>query len=236
MKHIILTGSTMGLGKALKEVLIKEKFILHLINRKNIRDKDMKIYNYMCDLEKINEISMLTNDICKNIQQDIKELIIINNAGIILPIKSILKQSDTEILRSLKINEISPILLIKNILSYFEVYDIDKRIINITSGAYKIPIDGWSNYCVTKASINMFLKVLKKEEKKIKIVSIDPGIMDTKMQEDIRSADSDYFCNVDEFIKFKLEKKLRNPVEVADYIKKRYILNWNCKKINEMID
>ena len=73
----------------------------------------------------------------------------------------------------------------------------------------------------------MFLDVLKQQEKDgafVEIVHVDPGVMDTAMQEKIRAADADDFPRVAEFQDFQVKGKLRSPEEVAQSIIQEHIL------------
>jgi NAD(P)-dependent dehydrogenase (short-subunit alcohol dehydrogenase family) len=62
------------------------------------------------------------------------------------------------------------------------------RIINIASGAAKLPIPGASDYCVSKAGVWMLSKVLAVELAQYNITAnaIGPGFIDTPMTADIQ--------------------------------------------------
>src|SRR5699024_6696796 len=74
---------------------------------------------------------------------------------------------------------------------------------NISSGAADRPMYGWSAYCSSKASIDMYTKTLALEQKALgtnhKVFAFSPGIMDTEMQEKIRSSSPQQLANVDTF-------------------------------------
>jgi NAD(P)-dependent dehydrogenase (short-subunit alcohol dehydrogenase family) len=62
-------------------------------------------------------------------------------------------------------------------------------IVNIASGAAKIPIVGAADYCVSKAGVWMLTKCLALElaPAKIRVNAIGPGLIETPMTESIRS-------------------------------------------------
>src|SRR5262249_60732308 len=65
------------------------------------------------------------------------------------------------------------------------------RVLFISSGAAHRIIDGWALYCTTKAAGETFFDVVAsqvKQDERISVVNIDPGQMDTRMQENIRRA------------------------------------------------
>lgn len=73
----------------------------------------------------------------------------------------------------------------------------------------------------------MFLDVLAEQEKDggyVEVVHVDPGVMDTGMQEKIRAADAKSFPRLAEFQALKAEGKLRRPEDVAESIIRKYIL------------
>jgi len=60
------------------------------------------------------------------------------------------------------------------------------RVINVSSGAAVKVIQGWGAYCVAKAALNHFTRVLAEEEPAITAIALRPGKVDTAMQETIR--------------------------------------------------
>ena len=96
MKIVILTGSSSGLGKALFYCLSKENIFLVCISRRFLPDQ-LEIANKEKDRIKLIEHDLRDTEtlISKcNVQQlvpinQIKEIIFINNAGIIEPISQI---------------------------------------------------------------------------------------------------------------------------------------------------
>ena len=99
------------------------------------------------------------------------------------------------------------------------------KIINISSGAAKRPIEGWGLYCATKGANEMFFDVLKSEVStnvNFSVYNIDPGVMNTEMQEEIRSKSQTEFPNVTDFIQLSKENKLRNVNDVAYKILKDF--------------
>ena len=78
----------------------------------------------------------------------------------------------------------------------------------------------------------MFLKVFAKENR-IPVVLYDPGVIDTKMQETIRSSDKQDFPLLDTFVKYKTSNELNSPEEVANSIFERYVLDWTAAELRE---
>ncbi|BEU86834.1 hypothetical protein TAMA11512_02980 [Selenomonas sp. TAMA-11512] len=135
--------------------------------------------------------------------------------------------SNQRIQEAAQINFVSPMLFCNQLVEICRRHQKKLKIINISSGAANHPIAGWGAYCSTKAAFKMFLDVLAEQGKvggDIEVIHVDPGVMDTGMQEQIRSADAKSFPRLAEFQSYKAAGKLRDPDEVAQEIIRKYIL------------
>jgi benzil reductase ((S)-benzoin forming) len=120
-----------------------------------------------------------------------------------------------DIISSINVNYVAPVL-ITNMLFNLEYSNIN--VLNISSGAATTPINSWSIYCSSKAANKMFFETLSLQinnDDRHSIAHIDPGVINTPMQEKIRAIPKDYFENVDKFIDLKYSDKLKDPDCVA---------------------
>jgi benzil reductase ((S)-benzoin forming) len=78
-------------------------------------------------------------------------------------------------------------------------------LINISSGASTSAYSGWGAYCAGKAAVDMLTEVaqIEEEESGLRAYSVAPGIIDTDMQELIRSKSADDFPLVEKFHELK---------------------------------
>jgi benzil reductase ((S)-benzoin forming) len=94
-----------------------------------------------------------------------------------------------------------------------------RRIVNISSGAARRPISGWTAYCAAKAGLDMASRVLALEAGQrglaIEVSSLAPGVIDTAMQETVRGSSEEDFADVERFRAMKAEGVLRPAAEVA---------------------
>lgn len=229
MIGIILTGITKGLGKAFFDELIKKDLYLFCISRRflsyqeELEKKKKLIKLILCDLSKPEDLTNTLEFFGSIPFNEIEELFFINNAGIILPIEKIGKMDNKLIYDSILVNLFAPILFTNKILQY---KDLKITIINITSGAANNPYEGWAMYCSTKAAFKMFSEVLSaenKNNKKIVLHNVDPGVIDTEMQRQIRNSTPDKFPLHELFVKFKNDGKLAPAEKVAKKIIIEYI-------------
>lgn len=126
-------------------------------------------------------------------------LCLINNAGVLGPLGPV-DSLDHKLLRaSLAINVEAPAILAKHLLIEADSHGVPLEIVNVTSGAASKPLPGMSAYCAGKSAAMMILDCVAAERPDVKVTHIDPGTIDTAMQETLRNTDNaklpiaDYF-------------------------------------------
>jgi benzil reductase ((S)-benzoin forming) len=245
LKYIIITGASRGLGKALCEELANKENTLILIGRdlralKQIRKlvdaKGCRANIYCFDLLNYNCIHELMDQIVASII-NCSLIILINNASVINPINKFDLLTEKDIETNLSINCLAPIFFMNLFLSKTNSLNVERRIINISSGVIYKSIYGWSLYSAAKSAVHSVIDTISKENdnKFLKVVSFDPGIMDTNMQEIIRQSSKSQFKDVDIFKNFYEKNQLKNPKEVASIINKAYVNRWMVKNTYENI-
>ena len=216
MNSIILTGSNRGLGKEIHDLLICGKNFdnkYYFISRNPVPNPDSR-YEYLgIDFNRIDKIESLINLDSSN-----EAVVLINNASTIDPIEKSCNLVLSELENTIRVNCIAPLGLARALAIRTEEINAKLLIINITSGASKRPIQGWMAYCVSKAAAVMALDVLALENRHVKLIHFDPGVMDTDMQRMIRLQLPDTMPDVNTFKKFKDELLLKQPREVAKKI------------------
>jgi benzil reductase ((S)-benzoin forming) len=207
---VYVTGVSRGLGKAVAEKFLKEGYSVVGIGRSS----DIHHVNYtflVCDLS-------LQSDIDK-IQFDTKcdEVILINNAGQIGHIQRISDQKQPDFEEVMQVNTLAPMYLSWSCLQQVKGA---VKIVNISSGAASRAIPGWAAYCASKAALDRFSETIQLEEKEkgrdVKVWSVAPGVIDTAMQEKIRSASIESFSSLNTFLDLKKNDELTNPQVTAD--------------------
>jgi benzil reductase ((S)-benzoin forming) len=207
---VYVTGVSRGLGKAVAEKFLKEGYSVVGIGRSS----DIHHVNYtflVCDLS-------LQSDI-DNIQFDAtsEEVILINNAGQIGNIQRISDQKEPDFEEVMQVNTFAPMYLSWSCLQQVKGA---VKIVNISSGAATRAIPGWAAYCASKAALDRFSETIQLEEKEkgrdVKVWSVAPGVIDTAMQEKIRSASAESFSSLDTFLDLKKNDELTNPQVTAD--------------------
>jgi benzil reductase ((S)-benzoin forming) len=207
---VYVTGVSRGLGKAVAEKFLNEGYTVIGIGRSS--DIQHEQYSFQsCDLN-------LTSDL-ENIQFDFssEKIILINNAGQIGHIQRISDQEQPDFEEVLRVNTLAPMVLSWACLHHSTGA---VKIANISSGAATRAIPGWAAYCASKAALDRFSETLQLEENEkgrdVKVWSVAPGVIDTAMQEKIRSASATNFSSLDTFLDLKKNDELTDPQVAAD--------------------
>lgn len=144
--------------------------------------------------------------------------VLINNAGVIAPVGPLDQVDAGELERSLAVNLVAPMLLMRWFIRATDAVAL-RRIVNISSGAGRRPIFGWSAYCAAKAALDMASRTVALECESrglaVEVVSLAPGVVDTPMQEAVRAAPAESFMDVERFRAMKVEGVLRPADDVA---------------------
>jgi benzil reductase ((S)-benzoin forming) len=216
MNLYIVTGTTQGLGKALAEriALDPDNELIALA-----RAPDSPVpggARLKVDLGDTAAIEKACDRIDERIRgKRFAKAVLINNAGVVAPVGPLERTQAAEIEHNLVVNLIAPMLLMRRFLRATEGVALLRRIINISSGAGRRPISGWSAYCAAKAGLDMATRVVAIEARSVEVVSLAPGVIDTAMQGAVRSASAEDFADVERFRQMKAEGTLRPAAEVA---------------------
>ncbi|MEN2767752.1 (S)-benzoin forming benzil reductase [Ornithinibacillus xuwenensis] len=227
MKIALVTGVSKGLGESIAKIFLESGIHVFGISRtenkrlaKIAEKNNVNYQHYSCDLGNIIQIETTIEHIKVDLDKDGQSLLyLINNAAVIEPINQVLKVDNQALAYHFQLNTIAPILLMNQFLQYASEKNTDFIGVNITSGAAERPIYGWSAYCSSKASINMYTKTAALEQEELKtghkIIAFNPGIMDTSMQQHIRSSTKEAFVEVDKFKGYKAANQLRDTDTVG---------------------
>ena len=111
--------------------------------------------------------------------------VVIANAGI-TPRKTTTRDISTdEWERVVEVNLLGPVYM--SMAAIPELRGRNGRIVNVSSGAAHHVIVAASAYCAAKAALNQFNRVLAAEEPDLTVIAVRPGVVDTRMQELLRS-------------------------------------------------
>lgn len=212
-KIAYVTGASSGIGEALVSKLLEEGYYVIGLSRSAI-SLERNFEHHAIDLSNIDAVQKF------EFKHSAPHVLLVNNAGCIGDIKPIGKNTNSGLLAVSNLNALAPQLLINTFLNTYLNKVEEGHILNISSGAGKYPIDSWAPYCASKASLDLFSKTVQEELNTRSytnwfVHAIAPGVVDTPMQNEIRSSDPNEFKVLQKFIDLKKNGELSDPNSVA---------------------
>lgn len=212
---VYITGTSSGIGKAIALKCLKEGH--HVVGLS--RSCTINELNYAHVKIDLSDLKALSNfEFAANHSEDI---VLINNAGVIGPIKPIGHHVEQDIIHLNTVNVIAPQILSNKFVNKFCHSNQHYQIINVSSGAGKNAIDAWSTYCASKAAIDLFSETLSSELKSRNhlnwsVFSLAPGVVDTNMQVEIRTSSPAQFLAHQKFVDLNDNDELADPKYTAE--------------------
>jgi benzil reductase ((S)-benzoin forming) len=224
---VILTGASRGLGAAIARQLLQPDMLLLALSRRPDAALDDAARTSGASLEQwaidvghdIGAAARLEAWLHQRAGAKLVSAALINNAGIVGRVGPI-ERSEADLLASvLRIDLEAPIVLTAAFLRATRDWAIDKRVLNISSGVAKRAVAGWAAYCASKAGLEHFTRVVALDEALLpnpaRIVALAPGVIDTDMQAELRSAESAGFPEQHHFVELKASGRLPTPEAAA---------------------
>jgi short-subunit dehydrogenase len=217
-KTIIVTGASSGIGKALAEHLAAFNHkVIAVARRKDMLEELLKLYP--------DNIKIVVADITKNedrlkvknaIDPNETGVFLIHNAGIATP-RKLAELSEEEWDQHYLVNTKAPIFLTKLLLTNLKN---GGRVLNISTGLAHNSMAAMSAYGVSKSALYMWKDYCNVElkDQAIAFGSAMPGVVDTAIQQEMRSYDSIRFPAVEAFKGFHQRDELLKPETVAKFL------------------
>lgn len=214
MKNVLITGVSSGLGFGFAHWFLAQGWRVLGVSRRTPRELvGRENFSFAeVDLEQLDEV-------CEKLAQliDVTSLdLAVLNAGVLGGFGDMVDVGYDDIDRVMKIN----VWANKTILDLFLKSSISvEQIVAISSGASVSGARGWNVYGVSKAALNMLVKLYAKELPDTHICALAPGLVDSAMQE--------YLCNLEagqEYPTLERIQSVRNtksmpkPKKAAAYI------------------
>lgn len=227
MELVILTGASRGLGRAMADRLLAADRLLLTVSRRPdpslaplAATRGARLEQWALDLaHDIGVAARLEAWLRKQDATRCRAATLINNAGLLGRVGP-LQESDAEtVAAALRVGLEAPALLAAAFLRATDGWGVPRKVLNISSGAGRRSIAGWSVYCAAKAGLDQLSRVMAEDEARrpngAKIVSLAPGVIDTDMQASLRAADAEGFPDQPRFKELKESGQLASAEDAA---------------------
>jgi NAD(P)-dependent dehydrogenase (short-subunit alcohol dehydrogenase family) len=223
-KHlIVLTGASRGLGAAMAEQLLKPSHRLLTISRHTadlwvVQGSDLE--QWAMDLGDPAPVAAKLESWLQA-QEALQpvSVTLINNAAALSPPGPLQASSTQALSQSLRVGLEAPLLLSAAFLRATAGWTVPRKLLLISSGLGRRAMAGSAAYCAVKAGMDHLARALALEQSAqlhgAKVVSLAPGVIDTDMQVQLRSADRAAFPEGERFAAMKAGGQLDTPAIAA---------------------
>jgi benzil reductase ((S)-benzoin forming) len=144
---------------------------------------------------------------------------LINNAGMISRLAPLGEVDAHDLATALRVGLEAPMLLSGAFLRATRGWACERKILNISSGLSRRAMASSAAYCAAKAGLDHFTRCVALEEALVpqgaRVCSLAPGVIDTDMQVQLRSADARDFPDLGRCMNLKTQGQLASPDEAA---------------------
>lgn len=226
----LITGASRGMGLAMAEQLLSvNHFVLGLSRKINpalaarAAELGSPLEQQPMDLEDtVAAAAWLAQWLEKHAAGSFASATLINNAGVIPRIAPLSASDPADLARALRVGLEAPLLLTAAFLRVTEPWGALRRVLNISSGLGRRAMASQAGYCAAKAGMDHFTRCLALDEARkpqgAKVCSLAPGVIDTDMQIQLRSADASAFPDQKNFVGLKASGQLSSPAEAASQV------------------
>ena len=227
-RHLtIITGASRGMGLAMAEQLIDAGHDLLCISRSHsdslglrATDKGVRCEQWPQDLARPEVAALrLEGWLAGQEAASFASVTLINNAALATRMTPLSETPSTELAEALRVDLEAPLLLTSVFLRGTADWAGQRKVLNISSGLGRRPMASAALYCAAKAGMDHFTRCVALEEEHrpngARVCSLAPGVIDTDMQVQLRSANPGQFPDVGHFIGLKEKGMLSSPAEAA---------------------
>ena len=228
MHAAIVTGVSRGLGASLAAALLEHGFTVLGIGRgagPALAGPRFRLARFdLADAASLD--ATLAPEFAALAAAKPASVCLLNNAATAGPVGTLGKLASVDAVGALVVNLAAVVALANLFCRIFVDTAQPRRIINVSSGAAQTALAGESLYCVAKAGMEMLTRALAIEQTAptFRAISLRPGIIDTDMQQFVRSQSREALPCVDMFREFHSQGRLVPPDVVAAKIVDKLVL------------
>ena len=227
-RHLtILTGASRGMGLAMAEQLLDAGHDLLCISRKHndalglrASGAGRRCEQWPQDLARPDvAAAKLETWLAGHDAGAYASVTLINNAGMLPRIAPLAAIPVRDLSDAMRVDLEAPLLLTSAFLRATQSWTGVRKVLNISSGLGRRAMASQAPYCAAKAGMDHFTRCVALEEAETpngaKLCSLAPGVIDTDMQVQLRSADAGQFPDIGNFVGLKDKGALASPAQAA---------------------
>ena len=223
----ILTGASRGMGLAMARQMLRPGQTLLCISRTAHATLPQEAATLGCTLEQWDQDLAQPEQAAERLRAWLQRApagmfasaTLINNAGVIPPIAPLSASVPADLAMALRVGLEAPMLLCAAFLGATEDWGVPRKVLNISSGLGRRPMASQAAYCAAKAGMDHFTRCMALDEARKpqgpKVCSLAPGVIDTDMQVQLRSAAPEAFPDVQNFAQLQSSGMLSSAPDAA---------------------
>ena len=223
----ILTGASRGMGLAMAEQLVDAGHDLLCISRHHNDELDRRAARAGVQCEQWSRDLSQAEPLAHQLEAwlaavdplAMASVTLINNAGMLPRIAPLAAIPAADLAAALRVDLEAPLLLTSAFLRATQGWTARRKVLNISSGLGRRPMAAQAPYCAAKAGMDQFTACVALEEagrpNGARVCSLAPGVIDTDMQGQLRSADASQFPDKGHFTQMKADGVLSSPAQAA---------------------
>jgi NAD(P)-dependent dehydrogenase (short-subunit alcohol dehydrogenase family) len=218
MTHLsIVTGASRGLGRAIADQLHAAG---HRVLGLSRRTPDAPFEQWACDLTDPLAVAQRLEQWLAGLETHaVRTATLINNAALVTKPQPLAEADARALSQAVRVGLEAPLLLTSAFLRATRGWAVQRRVLHISSGLGRRGMASTGPYCAVKAGLDNLARAQALEEALqphgAKVCSLAPGVIDTDMQEQLRSADPRGFPDVAAFVQMKSAGRLDTPAAAA---------------------
>jgi len=223
----ILTGASRGMGLAMARELLVPGHQLLCIARRTDPDLQTRatqtgvtLEQWAADLADGAPVAARLRDWLSALPTHaVASATLINNAGMIPALVPLRDSQPADLAHALRVGLEAPMQLCAAFLGATPSWQIPRKVLNVSSGLGRRAMASQAGYCAAKAGMDHFTRCLALDEALVphgaKVCSLAPGVIDTDMQVQLRSADATQFPDQAGFDNLHTHGQLTSPKDAA---------------------
>ena len=220
---VILTGASRGLGRAVAGQLLARGCRMLTLSRQPAEIRPpagSALEQWAVDLADAGPVAArLESWLASQDAASLASATLINNAGVISELAPLGDVASADLANAVRVGLEAPMLLTAAFLRATAAWPVPRKVMLVSSGLGRRAMPGSASYCAAKAGLDHLALAVALEEAArpngARIVSLAPGVIDTDMQVQLRSADPARFTERDRFAQLKSAGLLDSPDTAA---------------------